>query len=78
MPTSQEILNGLSALANQWHLFAMLWHTFFAVFVVAFVLAFRPSKRLSAILLTCPLFSVSALAWLSANPFNGILTTPVP
>jgi hypothetical protein len=43
--------------------------------VLAAGLAFgvRPAKRVGGILLSLPLLSVSILAWITANPFNGAL-----
>jgi hypothetical protein len=73
MPNSEQILNGLSAIANQWQILAIAWHIYFAVLAGGLVLGFRPSKRVAAILLALPLLSVSILAWLAANPFNGLL-----
>jgi hypothetical protein len=73
MPNSEQILNGLSAIANQWQILAIAWHIYFAVVAGGLVLGFRPSKRVGAILLALPLLSVSILAWLAANPFNSLL-----
>ncbi|MCC6455938.1 MAG: hypothetical protein IT328_13380 [Caldilineaceae bacterium] len=50
---------------------ALIWHLYFGLLAVALILGQRPSKRLGGILLGLPLLSVSALAWMSANPFNG-------
>jgi len=71
MPTPEEILNGLKEIANAWQLLAILWHGYFATLALILILGARPSKRLVGLLLVMPLFSVSALAWVSANPFNG-------
>jgi hypothetical protein len=71
MPTSEQILSGLTEITNQWSILALLWHVYFAVFAIALVLGVRPLKRTIGVLLALPLFSVSALAWTSANPFNG-------
>ena len=73
MPTSEQILSSLRDIANQWQLLAVLWHIYFAVLAVGLLVGMRPSKRLGGFLLGLPLLSVSALAWASANPFNGIL-----
>jgi hypothetical protein len=73
MPTSEQILNGLREIANQWQILAVLWHGYFAVLAIGLLLGVRPSKRVAAMLLVLPLFSVSALAWTAANPFNGSL-----
>jgi hypothetical protein len=74
MPTSEAILNGLSVIANQWRLLAVVWHLYFAVLAGGLLWGVRPSRRTSALLLALPLVSVSILAWLAANPFNGALT----
>lgn len=50
-----------------------MWHGYFAVLAVGLFLGVRPSQRLFGLLLGLPLFSVSALAWAAANPFNGSL-----
>jgi hypothetical protein len=73
MPNSEQILNGLSTIANQWQILAIAWHIYFAALAGGLALGFRPSKRIGAILLVLPLLSVSILAWLAANPFNGLL-----
>jgi len=71
MPTPEQILAGLTEIANQWRAMAIAWHVCFAVLAVGIALGARPPKRIAAILLALPLFSVSALAWAQANPFNG-------
>lgn len=72
MPAPDQILNALTALANQWKPLAIAWHLYFAV-LVGLVITLRPSRRLMGILLSLPLISVSVLAWYSGNPFNGAL-----
>jgi len=56
MPTPEHILNSLSAISNEWQ---------------ALVKGVRLPKRSAGILLPLPFLSVSALAWLSGNPFSG-------
>lgn len=73
MPTPEQILNGLTTIANQWQLLAIVWHLYFAVLAVGLMLGVRPSKRVGGVLLGLPLLSVSVLAWLSANPFTGTI-----
>lgn len=77
MPTPEQILNGLSTIVNQWQVLAIAWHVYFAILVGGLLLGIRPSKRTAGILLALPLLSVSILAWVSANPFNGIFFTVV-
>jgi hypothetical protein len=71
MPSSEEILDGLGAIANGWRTLAIVWHVVFAAGLIALVLGWRPGRRLAGTLLAIPLASVSLLAWLSGNPFNG-------
>jgi hypothetical protein len=71
VPTTDQILSGLSQIANNWRFLAILWHVYFGVLALALVLGARPPKRLAGVLLGLPLFSVSALAWAAGNPFNG-------
>ncbi len=73
MPTYDEILSGLTAIANNWRWLAIAWHAYFGVLAFCLALGARPPKRVAGILLTLPLLSVSVVAWVSANPFNGIL-----
>ena len=73
IPTVEQILAGLTEIANTWWPVAVFWHVYFAVFVSALLFGIRPSKRLSGIFLGLPFLSVSGIAWLSSNPFNGIL-----
>lgn len=71
MPTAQQILDGLSRVATEWTLIAVLWHLYFAVVLVALLSGVRLSGRLLGVILVPPLVSVSALAWAYGNPFNG-------
>jgi len=75
MPTSDQILSGLGAIANGWRLLAILWHAYFAVLALGLVAGARPSRRVAGILLGLPLLSVGALAWGAGNPFNGSFFT---
>lgn len=71
MPTPAQILEGLRVIANQWQMLAIAWHLFFAILATGLLMGVRPSKRIGAVLLSLPLLSVSALAWVAGNPFNG-------
>jgi hypothetical protein len=71
MPSSQVVLDGLRAIANTWQGLAIAWHVALAASLAALVLGWRPAKRLAGALFAIPLVSVSALAWLAGNPFNG-------
>lgn len=73
MPTPAEILSGLAAIARDFVFLAVVWHILLAAVVIAVILGWRPSKKLGASLSVIPLLSVSVLAWMHGNPFNGAL-----
>lgn len=71
MPTAEEILAGLTRIANRAFPLAVGWHLAIGVAVVALLIGWRPSRRAAALLVALPVASVSALAFASGNPFNG-------
>jgi hypothetical protein len=71
MPSSSEILKNLSDLSHSYIWLAVLWHL--AVFTMMLRKGWRPRQRHAAQILLLPLFSVSALAWIHGNPFNGLI-----
>jgi hypothetical protein len=71
MPSIQQILFSLEEITNTWKTVAILWHVFFGVLSISLAVGARPSQRTAGIMLALPMFSVSALAWISSNPFNG-------
>ena len=73
MPSSESVLSGLTKLANDWQWLAIVFHVYFGALVVFVAAGVRVGKRLTGILLAVPLASVSVLAWMSMNPFNGFL-----
>lgn len=73
MPSAEEIVSGLGAIARSWQVLAVWWHIYFGALVVVLIIGFRPSRWLFGVLLVPPLLSVSALAWLASNPFNGAI-----
>jgi hypothetical protein len=73
VPAPEIVLAGLSAIANGWHWLAATWHVLLALSVLMFLAGWRPSIRMTGGLLVAPLLSVSLVAWLSGNPFNGMV-----
>jgi hypothetical protein len=71
MPERSQILEGLSAIANQQAHLAIAWHVILLVLLVALLLGWRPTRRTAGVALALPLLSVGLLAWYHANPFNG-------
>lgn len=71
MPPPADILRGLGAIARQHIGLAIAWHIVIGGLVGALLAGWRPRKRLAGTLLALPLASVSTLAWIHGNPFNG-------
>ncbi len=71
MPTVDQILRSLHEIANTWKTVSIFWHVYFGAAAVALAAGIRPSRLVAGVLLGLPLLSVSAVAWLSSNPFNG-------
>jgi hypothetical protein len=69
--SSEVILSSLAAIANEWRTLAVAWHVLAAALLLAIATRRRLSTRFAGCLLVLPLISVSALAWVSGNPFNG-------
>lgn len=75
MIKSEEIVAGLQAIVNYNMLIATIWHIVIYVLIISLLSGWNPSNKLMVILFCLPVVSVSVLAWLSGNPFNGILFT---
>jgi hypothetical protein len=73
MPKPQEILNGLQTIVNDYSVFAIIWHIVFYLLIIALVFRWQPSNRVLGALMCVPLLSVAVFAWITGNPFNGIL-----
>src|SRR5215470_4300159 len=71
MPSSEQILAGLTAVSHRALPVAVAWHLVVLAAMVAWLAGVRPSKRLTGVLLAMPLLSVSVSAFVSSNPFNG-------
>ena len=73
MPSPDALLIELETIANDWRWLAMAWHLLFAGLFVALFAGWRPRASLLGHVLVTPLLSVSLVAWLSGNPFNGAM-----
>jgi len=71
MPSPETILNLAATTANQYRTIAIGWHVLFGMLLLALLGGWRPSNRSAGYLLAAPFLSVSTLAWMSGNPFNG-------
>lgn len=73
MPTTTEILRGLTAIANDAVVAAILWHQVIAILFVWVANGWRPRRRLAIAMLAAPMVSVAAFALAYHNPFNAAL-----
>ncbi len=71
MPAPDEILAGLTGVANRWFGFAVVWHLVAGAGLLAASQQWRPSPRFAGALLITPLLSVSAFAWGTEDRFNS-------
>jgi len=73
MPDVMRILLGLKILSRQFFPLAVIWHILFLIGIIALVAGWRPTRRQAGVVLTLPILSVSVLALITANIFNGLL-----
>ena len=73
MPNSAEILAALAHIATTWSAVAIAWHVAIGGLLVSLLIGWRPPHALLGGLLTLPLLSVSAFAWLAHTAFNGVV-----
>lgn len=71
MINSEDILNGLQSIVNDYSLFAILWHVVLYILIAALIAQWKPSNKLFALILSILILSVALFAWISGNPFNG-------
>jgi len=73
MPDKEAILSGLQKIVNDYSTIAIIWHILFYALVVALIAKWLPSNRFLALLFCLPVLSVAVMAFMTGNPFNGIL-----
>jgi hypothetical protein len=71
MLKSEDIINGLQSIVNDYSTFAIIWHGFFYILIAALIAKWAPSNKLFGLLTCLPLISVAIIAWITGNPFNG-------
>ena len=76
MPPAETVLSWATNVANDWRWLAISWHLALGLLLIA-ASCLRVPQRLVARLLLLPIVSVAVLAWLSGNPFNGLMFTVV-
>ena len=73
MPSTDEILQSLTYLANNYKHIAIIWHlVMYSLLLFLVVSKEKLSNRFVGCFLTLPLLSVSFFAWLANNPFSGM------
>lgn len=73
MPASSAILDSLTVVANDWRALAIGWHVYFLAALLLWDFTGRRLTTRSAMcLLIAPVASVSAVASIAMNPFNGL------
>lgn len=77
MPKTEDIINGLQSVVNDYSTFAIIWHAIFYFLMIGLIAKWQPSNKLFGILLCLPLISVALFAWLSENPFNGFIFSAI-
>ncbi len=73
MPTSAEILAGLSTIANEWIVLAIAWHVVLAVALGAAAMGWRPTSRATSRLVALLPASAAVAALAHRSPFNGVV-----
>jgi len=73
MPTTTQILDDLTAAANQAIPIAIAWHVVLALILLTVVLGRRPAIGSAMMLSAALLLSVAVIAYTTDNPFNAIL-----
>jgi hypothetical protein len=71
MLTKEEILAGLTAIANQYSNIAIAWHVIILIIIAALFAGWKPVNSLMILLLGSLLMSVSVFASMQANFFNA-------
>lgn len=73
MVKSEDIVNGLQSITNDYQTFAILWHVLLYLLIAALFFKWEPSNKVFALVLSILPLSVAVFAWLTGNPFNGLV-----
>jgi hypothetical protein len=73
MIKSEDIVNGLQSIVNDYSTFAILWHGIFYIIIAALMAKWVPSNKIFSLMLSLPILSVAIFAWIAGNPFNGTI-----
>ena len=73
MPTREEIVAGLTLIANQYSNIAIAWHIIIVIIIAALFAGWKPGNMLMILLLSSLLMSVSGFAGIGDNFFNAAI-----
>lgn len=73
MPTREEILAGLTWLANEYTGIAIIWHVITFILIAALLAGWKPANKVMILILAGPLVTVSVFAALEGNYFNAAI-----
>lgn len=73
MPTKEEILAGLTSIANEYFEIAIAWHIIILMIIAALFAGWKPGNSLMVLLLSVLLMSVSVFAGIDGNIFNAAI-----
>lgn len=72
MPTAEAITRVLAAMGTELAWLAIAWHVAIALASIALLRGWRPSPRISCVLLSAPIMSVAVASFVYGNVFNAI------
>jgi hypothetical protein len=73
MPSADQIVSGLAAMAIEWRSLAIAWHAVFGLLILFLATGGRPPQRAAAGVLVLAVMSVSVVAWTAGNWFNAVV-----
>lgn len=73
MPKTEEILAGLQGIVNNYSSIAIVWHVLLYALIVALLARWLPTNKLFVLIMCLPVISVAVMAFMTGNPFNGML-----
>jgi hypothetical protein len=72
MPTRHLILESVKTIANEWAALAVAWHVLVGIALIAWLMRWRPDKRIVAPGLIALVASFGVVSALAGNPINAI------
>lgn len=70
MASPSDMVSGLTRIAGEALLLALIWHAVIGLAILALLVGWRPSRRVASLLLTSPISSAAMVALASGNVFD--------